>query len=143
ALVPLRLADALARGQHVEAFVSLGAQEVPSALQVANERMRLVLGSKRNTTNTRVQCVGGREVDDARLAAEIDGRLGAAVGEIVEPRAAPSREHIGHRLTSKWRWCPIVCHLSLLVRINPDRISVSAWPAAADGNLRRPASSQS
>ena len=37
ALVPLGLGDALAGGQDVEALVALGAEEVPAALQVADQ----------------------------------------------------------------------------------------------------------
>ena len=41
------LGDALARRQDVEALVALGAQEVPAALQVADQAVRLVLGGDR------------------------------------------------------------------------------------------------
>ena len=44
ALVPLGLGDALARRQDVEALVALRAEEVPAALQVADQAVRLVLG---------------------------------------------------------------------------------------------------
>ena len=96
AFIPLRLRDALARRQYVEAFVSLRPQEVPAALQVADQRMRLVLRRHSHSADARIQCVGQREVDDARLAAEIDRRLGAPVGQFLQPAAAPSRKHIGH-----------------------------------------------
>ena len=96
ALVPLRLRDALARRQDVEALVSLRPQEVPAALQVADQRMRLVLGGDANAADAGVQRVGQREVDDARLAAEIDGGLGAPVGQFLQPAAAPAGKHIGH-----------------------------------------------
>ena len=44
ALVPLGLGDALARRQDVEALVALRPEEVPAALQVADQAVRLVLG---------------------------------------------------------------------------------------------------
>ena len=37
-----------------------------------------------------------REIDDAELAAEIDRRLGAAVGQILQSAATPSCEHQRH-----------------------------------------------
>ena len=51
ALIPLRFRNALAGGQDVEAFVSFGAQEVPATLQVADQRMRLVLGGDTEAAN--------------------------------------------------------------------------------------------
>ena len=82
ALVPLGLADALAGGQDVEALVALGAEEVPAALQVADQGMRLVLGGDADAADAGVQRVRQREVDDPGLAAEVDRRLGAAVGQL-------------------------------------------------------------
>ena len=96
ALVPLRLGDALAGGQDVEALVALGAEEVPAALQVADQAVRLVLGGDADAADAGVQRVRQREVDDAGLAAEIDRRLGAPVGQLLEPAAAAAGEHIGH-----------------------------------------------
>ncbi|MCY1225515.1 hypothetical protein D9M72_377130 [compost metagenome] len=55
ALVPLRFGNALAGGQDVEAFVSLGAEEVPAALQVSDQGMRLVLGGDADAADTGVQ----------------------------------------------------------------------------------------
>ena len=89
ARVPLRLRDALAGRQHVEALVALGAEEVPAALQMADQAVRLVLRRDRDAADAGVERVGQREIDDARLAAEIDGRLGAPVGQFHQPAAAP------------------------------------------------------
>ena len=96
ALVPLGLGDALARRQDVEALVALGAEEVPAALQVADQAVRLVLGGDADPADAGVERVGQREVDDPRLAAEIDRGLGAPVGQLVEARAAAAGQHIGH-----------------------------------------------
>ena len=59
--------------------------------------MRLVLGGDRDAADAGIERVGEREIDDARLAAEIDRRLGAPVGQLHQPAAAPAGEHIGHR----------------------------------------------
>ena len=45
--VPRGLRDALAGRQDVEALVALGAEEIPAALQVADQAVRLVLGGDR------------------------------------------------------------------------------------------------
>ena len=86
--IPHVLAHPLRRGQHVEAFVALGAQEVPAARQVPDQAMRLVLCRHRNAADAGIDRVGQREIDDARFAAKIDGRLGASVGQLHQPRAA-------------------------------------------------------
>ena len=88
ALVPLGLGDALRGGEDVEALVALGAEEVPAALQVADEAVRLVLGGDADAADAGVERVRQREVDDADLAAEVDRGLGAAVGQLLEPAAA-------------------------------------------------------
>ena len=98
ALVPLGLGDALARRKDVEALVALGAEEVPAALQVADQAVRLVLGGDADAADAGVERVRQREVDDPGLAAEVDRRLGAAVGQFLEPAAAPAGEHVGHRV---------------------------------------------
>ena len=94
--IPLRLAHALAGRQDVEAFVALGAQEVPAALQVTDEAVRLVLRRHADAADAGVDRVRQREVDDARLATEVDGRLRPTVGQLVQPGAAPPGQHVGH-----------------------------------------------
>ena len=96
--VPHRLGDALRGGQDVEALVALGPEEVPAALQVTDQAVGLVLRGDRDAANAGVERVRQREVDDARLAAEIDRRLGAPVGELEQAAAPPAGEHIGHRV---------------------------------------------
>ena len=66
AFIPLRFRDALAGRQDVEALVALGPQEVPAALQMADQRMRLVLGGDAEAADAGIERVGEREVDDAR-----------------------------------------------------------------------------
>ncbi len=95
--VPLVLGHALAGGQDVEALVAHRLQEVPAALQVADQAVRLVLGGHRDAPDAGIERVGEREVDDARLAAEVDGRLRAPLGELHEARAAATGQHVRHR----------------------------------------------
>ena len=110
AFIPLRFRDALAGRQDVEALVSLGPQEVPAALQVADQRMRLVLGGDAEAADAGIERVGEREIDDARLAAEIDRRLGAAVGQFLEAAATAAGQYIGHGI-ARQRLGPFqVCH---------------------------------
>ncbi len=89
AFIPLRFRHALGGGQNIEAFVPLRAEEVPAALQVADQRMRLVLRGHTDAADAGVQRVRQREIDDARLAAEIDGWFCPPVGQLLQAAAAP------------------------------------------------------
>ena len=88
--------DALACRQDVETLVALRAEEVPAALEVTDQAVGLVLRGDADAANAGIQRVRQGEIDDARLAAEIDGGLGALVGELHQPAAASAGEHIGH-----------------------------------------------
>ncbi len=70
AAIPVPAFDALLRGPQVDEFVELAAQKPPAALQVSQQRMRLVLRDHGNAADTRVQTVRQREIDDPVLAAE-------------------------------------------------------------------------
>jgi hypothetical protein len=101
AAVPVLVAHALLRGQHVDHLVELGPQEAPAALQVAHERVRLVLRDHRHAPDAGVQAVRQREVDDAELAAEVHGRLGAPVGQLLQAGAASAGQHQGDGATDQ------------------------------------------
>ena len=75
--IPHGLGNALTGRQDVETLVALGAKEVPAALQMADQAMGLVLGRHGDAPDAGVERVGQREIDDARLAAEINRWLGA------------------------------------------------------------------
>src|SRR6185437_7070144 len=57
------------------------------------QAMRLVLGGNRDAANAGIESVRQRKIDDARLAAEIDCRLGPLVGQLQKPAAAAAREN--------------------------------------------------
>ena len=65
--IPLVLGDALRGRQDVEALVALRAEEVPAALQMADQAVRLVLGRDADAPDAGVDRVRQREVDDADL----------------------------------------------------------------------------
>ena len=101
--IPHGLRDALRGGQDVEALVALRPEEVPAALQVTDEAVGLVLRRDRDAADAGIERVRQGEVDDARLAAEIDRRLGAPVGQLHQAAAASAGEHIGHGVTREGR----------------------------------------
>ena len=84
--------------QYVETFIAFGTQEIPAALKVPDQRMRLILGRDANAANTAIERVGQREVDDPGLAAEMHRRLCAPVGQLSQAAAAPPGQYIGHRI---------------------------------------------
>ena len=123
--------DALAGGQDVEGLVALGAQEVPAALQVADQAVRLVLRGHRDAADAGIDRVRQREVDDARLAAEDRPpawRAGRSVPCRRDPR--PPASTIGHGAagigradrsvrSSRHGPSPFACAASCLVRRVP------------------------
>ena len=80
-----------------------GRREVPAALQVTDQAVGLVLRGDRDAANAGVERVRQREVDDARLAAEIDRGLRAPVGELEQAAAPAAGEHVGHGVAREGR----------------------------------------
>src|SRR4029077_675696 len=80
--VPHRFGNTLAGRQDVEAFIALGAKEIPTHLKVANKAMSLILGRNGDPADPRVQSVRKREVDNARFSSEVDGWFGTSVGQL-------------------------------------------------------------
>ena len=97
ALVPVGLIETLLGGHHIDELVELALEVAPTALDVAHEAVALVLGQYADAADAGVQAVGERKIDDAELAAEIDGRLGATVGEVHQPTAPTTRQDERHR----------------------------------------------
>ena len=63
--------------------------------------MRLVLRRHGDMADARVERVGQSEVDDARLAAEVDRGLGAPGRQFHQAAAAPAGQDIGHRMARR------------------------------------------
>ena len=95
--IPHAFVEALARGKNVEALVALGPEEIPTPLQMPDQAVSLVLGRHRDLANSRIQRIRNGKIDDARIAAEKHGGLGALFGELMEPGPAPPGQDIGHR----------------------------------------------
>src|SRR5690606_23738572 len=81
----------LLRRHDVDELAELAVQITPAALNMLNQRVRLILGQDEDLANTRVHAVRQREIDDAVLAAEWRGGFGAVVGELHETLSPPSR----------------------------------------------------
>src|SRR5690606_18367007 len=101
AFIPLRLGNTLRGRQDVETLVSFRAEEVPAVLEVADQRMGLVLGGDADAADAGIHGVGQGKIDDARLAAEINGGLGATIGQFLQTAAATAGKNIGHGVTGK------------------------------------------
>src|SRR5579862_7048115 len=59
---------------------------------MAQQAVRLVLGQDGDPADVRIEAVRQREIDDAELAAEEHGGLGAAVGQLMQPAPAAAGE---------------------------------------------------
>ncbi|MNZ99374.1 hypothetical protein D3C78_1186940 [compost metagenome] len=70
-------------------------------MQVTQQAVGLVLGHHTHPADAGVDAVGEDEVDDAELAAEMNRRLGAVVGQLLQAAAASPCEHQGHTLVQQ------------------------------------------
>ncbi len=95
AAIPGRLVEPLLRRQQVEKLAHFRAQKRPAHLQMAQQAVRLVLGQDGDAAHPRIEAVRQGEVDDAELAAKKNRRLGAPVGQLLEPAAAAAGENQG------------------------------------------------
>jgi len=87
------IVEPLLRRQQIEKFVHLRTQKRPAHLQMPQQAVRFVLGEDSYAADVRIEAIRQREVDDAELAAEKHGGLGAAVGQLLEPTATAARQH--------------------------------------------------
>src|SRR5271166_6275 len=104
ALIPDPLPNALARGQNIEALVADGAHEIPGAMEMADEAVRLVLGGDGDAPYARVEGVRERKINDARFTAKGDRRLGAPSGQLHQTAAASPGQNISHSFACYWRY---------------------------------------
>ena len=146
AFIPVEFVDALGGRENVEALVPLGPHEVPGALHVPDERVRLVLRRHPNPPDAAVDGIGQREIDDAGHAAEIDRRLGAIVGEFHQPAATSAREDIRHGVTCERLspTFPVHQRPHSFFSMAPRQRSAGQWSpcsmiVASGGNVRRAA----
>ena len=101
ALVP-GLGDALHGGKNFDELAELiGDDRAPAFADVAIERERLVLGEDVDVAQVGVDAVGEGDVDDAVLAGERNGRLGAVAGEGEEPFAGATGEQNTERVSHR------------------------------------------
>mmetsp|Transcript_28475 Transcript_28475/g.53348 ORF Transcript_28475/g.53348 Transcript_28475/m.53348 type:complete len:417 (-) Transcript_28475:13-1263(-) len=98
AFVPVLVVQLLRGGQDIQALIALGPEKAPAPLQVADQRVRLVLGGDANATDARIDGVRQGKVDDPTFAAEIHRRFGPPVGQFIKPAAAPTCQNKRHRL---------------------------------------------
>jgi hypothetical protein len=85
------LADLLLCGNHFDELAELAAQIAPAALDVLDQRLRLVLRKDRNLANAGVDAVREHEIDDAELAAKGRRGLAAMLGQRPQALAAAAR----------------------------------------------------
>jgi hypothetical protein len=94
AQVPVGPPGALLRRGGAHVLAELGVEDAPAALDVLDERTRLVLHQHVHAPESRVQTVGQREVDDAVGTAEGHRGLGAVAGQGIEALAlAAGQQH--------------------------------------------------
>ena len=95
------LAELLLRRHDVDELAELAVQVAPAALHMLNQGVSLILRENEDLADARVHAVRQREVDDAVLAAERGGRLGAMVRQLHEPLTTAARHDDGNRAASQ------------------------------------------
>ena len=85
--------QALLRRHHVDVLPQARFQKPPATLDVPDQALRLVLCQHGDAPNPRIDAIAEREVDDLQLAGERHRRLGAPIGELHQPAAAPTGQH--------------------------------------------------
>jgi len=81
----------LLRRNHLDEFAEFAAHVSPAAMNVLDQRLRLVLGEHGDLAYPRVHAVGQHEIDDAELAAEWRRGLGAILRQSLESFATTAR----------------------------------------------------
>ena len=95
-LVPVGFVQSLLCGHHINEFIEFATQEPPAALDVAHQTVTFVLGEYTNAANARIEAIGEREIDNAKLATEIHCRLGPSIRQIEQTTAAAAGKHQRH-----------------------------------------------
>src|SRR5690606_28004476 len=98
--VPRGLHSLLSR-QHFDELMQLAAQKSPAALDVPDQRVRLVLRQHADLANARIHAIGQREINDAEFAAEGHRRLGPPVSELLESRTASACQNKRQRVAGQ------------------------------------------
>ena len=87
------VADPLLRRQDLDELAQLFGDDVPALPDVPVERERLVLRGDENPAQAGVYAVAEGEIDDPVGPAKVHRRLGAFLGERIEPLAHAARQH--------------------------------------------------
>ena len=107
-------ADPLLGRKELDELVELLRHDVPAHPDVTVQRERLVLGRDEDPPQPRVDAIAEREVDDPIGPAEVDRRLGAILGERIEPLAGAAGEDddegVFHTRCRKQPWGPARLH---------------------------------
>ena len=86
-------------GRHdIDELAQLAAQETPALLDMADQRVGLVLRQHANLPDTGIETVRQGKIDDAELASERHGRLGAPLGQGMQATAPPAGQDQRQRL---------------------------------------------
>ena len=122
AAVP-ELTELLLRRHDVDELAELAVQIAPAALHMLNQGLRLILRENEDLPDTGVDAVRQGKIDDPVLAAERRRRLGAVVGQLHEPLAAPTGHDDRHSRARELTDQPTPRNLSHNNKITPTAYS--------------------
>src|SRR6185436_865053 len=99
----------------------------PAALDVLDQRVRLVLRHDRDAADAGVDAVRKHEIDDAELTAERRRRLATVIGQVLEALAAPARHDDRERVARDP--ADVAAHRNLPANRGPAGFRASeGWP---------------
>ena len=126
ALVPL-LADPFLRTQNLDELAELVGDHAPPHPEMAAERERLVLERDEDPAQAGVDAVAQREIDDPVRTTEIHRRLGAFLGQRIQPFPdAAGQDHYENLVEHSAPFC-----------FRTTRGCAASWPANGSGRQNR------
>ena len=85
--------DTLLSGQQLDKFVKPAIEKAPSMLDVTYQALRLILGRHPDASNSGIDTVGKREIDNAKFAAKRHGGFSTPISKLPQTAAAPARQY--------------------------------------------------
>ena len=98
AAIPRIFRHTLLGRQQINMFVQFVLHERPATLQMAQQTVGLVLRGQANAAYARIDAVGEGEINNAKLAAKINGGFCTAVGQLFQAATASPSQHHGKTL---------------------------------------------
>ena len=99
--------DPLLRRHQIYEFINFSTQEPPTALQMTQQTVRLVLRDHADSANARVNAIGHGKIDNPILAAKIDCGFCPIISKLEQSTSATTGKHQGNGLAGQLKSTPL------------------------------------